>query len=277
MALAISTSIAVNDTTSSYRIDVTGKLSIANFLEIDMYIGGVLVGSEGGVGTTYQVISSVTALEVWTNISGHTRTNGVYCVARERTPDPAMTVLQTSAQKYGNITINTRNTISTPTSPTTTNPLDISLADPVNIIASVGYPSGNPSNFFKTWTEVLVWNGTSYVLAADFSSIGSVNANIANTSADGIAITNAMGQVSPRSIKLIFYTACVFEQLWVVGSAGRTTIITDGLINSNYMGGKIKVLSSSFLSKPLKYFNGSTWIEKPIKHWNGLSWAKSKN
>lgn len=276
MPLVISTTIAVNDTTSSYTIAVTGKNYSSNGLSIRLYVGGVEVASASGAAVSSLTLTGVTETEVWTNINGKSRTNGCSAIAVEYDPS-TLQVIQTSVEKFGNVTINKRIVVAAPTSPTTANPLDIGLANPVNISAAVTYPSGNPSNFFRTWIEVYVWNGTSYVMCADRAQTGNVDWDIPSYSAtDKTNIINAMDKVSPRDLKIIFYTVCNFEQLWVVGGAIRTTTITDGVIDST-LGGKIKVYTSSFVAKPIKWFNGSAWVAKPLKQWTGTEWKKSKN
>lgn len=42
-------------------------------------------------------------------------------------------------------------------------------------------------------------------------------------------------------------------------------------------GGQIKVFGSSFVSKPVKVWNGSAWVEKPVKVWNGSSWVETNS
>jgi hypothetical protein len=278
MALVITTTVAVNDTTTSYTFTVSGKQYTNSVLQIVLYVGGVVVGYANAIANSV-TITDVTPNEIYTNLYGKSRTNGCYAKAEEFSDYEFWDLIASSANKYGNVTINDRlDSASTPTAPTTANPLDIGLADPINIAIAVDYPNVNPNNFFKAWTEVLVWNGSAWVLCGNgFSSTATaISYNIAPGSDMSNDIIAAMGGVSPRNLKIITYTACVFEQLWVVGSAMRTTTITNGVINST-LGGKIKVYGTGFLAKPIKRFDGTTWKTVIFKRFDGTSWIKTKN
>lgn len=284
MALLVSTTPAINDTTSSYVVAFTGRQSTGNTIMIELAIKGVVVAIgllAAGSTATSVTVSGLTATEIYTNLYGYSRTNAATYKAYEISNygEPYEAVVQSSVLKYGNVTINDRlDSASTPTAPTAANPLDIGLSDPINIDIAVNYPDINPNNFFKSWHEVWVWNGSAWILCGNgFSStLTSVSYNIAPGSDMSNDIIAAMGGVSPRDLKIITYTACVFEQLWVVGGAMKTTTIANGVVNS-VLGGKIKVYGTGFLAKPIKRFDGTTWKTVVLKRFDGTSWIKSKN
>jgi hypothetical protein len=273
MALVISSAAGISDGSTSCAIVVTGKLNSARLVTFEVKIQGVLVGSGSTYGTSGSAIG-ITALEIYNNAMGHLLAGGATIHAYEW-DSLESNITQTAASVTRDITITARNSALSVTSPTTGSPINLNLADPVNILATWTRPSSHAA--FLGRLKAYVWTGTAWSLI--FNRYGYTN----NISLDVVymgydaAIIAAMGGVSPRNFKLELYTQ--FDDgtadNWDIGSLNATVTVTSGFIYA--FGGKIKVFSSSFLAKPIKAWSGSVFVEKPLKVWDGTSWVRSNS
>lgn len=190
MALAISSAIAINDSTSSYSVAVTGKLSSGNEVIFEMFVGGVLVSSVSTFGTS-ATLSGVTATEIYTNANGKSLTNGVTVYAYEL--NGIGEIIQ-SASRSGNITINAR-----------LSSLVYSTANPYNLdsITNIIASWTRPHTAFRARVTIYV-NGVWCFSRYGFGTNCSFDPN--DYAGYVTNMVNAMGGVSPREIKMVVQT-----------------------------------------------------------------------
>lgn len=62
----------------------------------------------------------------------------------------------------------------------------------------------------------------------------------------------------------------VFASSFFFTESGTNNAIMNTFTASDWVAGQIQAVAS----KPLKYYNGSTWVTKPLKYHNGTSWVE---
>jgi len=226
MALAITSSANINDSTSSYSVVVSGKLNSANRILIDIRIRGTSVATGEGTGTTINV-SGVTAAEIYANAQGNSLSGAVVIYAYEF--NSSDTLVQ-SITKSGNITINAGNSSLSVSSPTGGSPINLDLADPVNVAASWS----RPHTTFRGRIKGYVWNGSSYVLVFNRYGYGT-SANFDIVALGYLsAFESAMNGSSPRNFRLELYTQ--FDDgtgdYLELGSVNSTVTVTSGVVKT---------------------------------------------
>jgi hypothetical protein len=209
MAISITSSVNLNDTTnvsSGLAVTITGKTNPAYPVNFSLTINGVEIATATSTSTSL-TITGITASEIWTNASGYSFTNAVNLFAYEWS-DFVGGTLVSSTNKLGNLTINTRLSNLSVTSPTTASPLDMDLANPVNIISTFTNPQtgafygrlkgyvGNSSGGASTsWTQVFS--------RPQFNT--GTNFDVVDVGYDDEIIA-AMASVSPKDMKFELIT-----------------------------------------------------------------------
>ena len=209
MAISITSSVNLNDTTnvsSGLAVTITGKTNPAYPVSFSLTINGVEIATATSTSTSL-TITGITASEIWTNASGYSFTNAVKLFAYEWS-DFVGGTLVSSTNKLGNLTINTRLSNLSVTSPTTASPLDMDLANPVNIISTFTNPQtgafygrlkgyvGNSSGGASTsWTQVFS--------RPQFNT--GTNFDVVDVGYDDEIIA-AMASVSPKDMKFELIT-----------------------------------------------------------------------
>lgn len=215
MALSIVTSANINDSTSSYDVTLSGKLLSNARVNLDLKVRGVIVASTYTYGTN-AYFTGVTAAEIYANAAGQSLAGAVEIVAvelniEEDTPTQ-------SASKIGNITLNYRMSL-TLTTPTTSNKINLDIADPTNIAGSWSRVTTD----FVGQIVVQVGNkgdGTSTSWTTVYTSSNlttSVNVDVKTAGIDDEIIA-AMASASPKDIRVLLYTR------FRTGSSSYTTL-----------------------------------------------------
>lgn len=215
MALSIVTSANINDSTSSYDVTVGGKLLSNARVNLDLKIRGVIVASTYTYGTN-AYFTGVTASEIYANAAGQSLTGAVEIVATELNLEEDLPTQ--TASKVGNITINYRMSLSL-TTPTTSNKINLDLADPTNVAGSwsrvttdfvgiIVIQVGNKGDGTSTsWTTVYTSGNLTTSVNVDVKTLGIDDEIIA-----------AMGSVSPKDIRVQLSTR------FRTGSSSYTTL-----------------------------------------------------
>jgi len=223
MALVITSSVAINDSTSSYSAVVSGKLVSNARIDFILKINGVAVASVSTTGTS-ATLTGVLASEIYDNAQGHSLTNAATLEALE---DNGLGGVAQSASKSGNITINARCSGLNTTSPTSGSPINLDSVDPVNISASWTRPHAA----FRGRLKGYVYNGSTYVLIFNrYDYTTSANFDVVALGYNDEMIA-AMNGVSPRNFKLELYTQ--FDDGTAdnldIGGLNDSDIITNGV------------------------------------------------
>jgi hypothetical protein len=189
-------------------------------------------------GTT---IASATSTTATTTLSVTFTDTGLYAAAQGSSLSGAVTFriteaytddtpISTNSKTGGGITINARCSALSTTSPTTASPINLDLADPVNVIASWT----RPHTAFRARLKGYVYNGATYTLI--FNRYGYTTSTSMDMVAMGYdaAMVTAMASVSPRNFKLELYTQ--FDDGTVdyidIGTLNASSIITNGVTHT---------------------------------------------
>ncbi len=93
-----------------------------------------------------------------------------------------------------------------------------------------------------------------------------------DTSTDGTTWTNRWHTAAPFSMTAMY--TYLQTGAWQTESSGSYAYFDNyNTLGSTALGYKKANISGTFVSKPLKVFNGSTWSVKPVKKYNGSTWT----
>jgi len=141
---------------------------------------------------------------------------------------------------------------------------------------------------FSGANNIVLANGTYYVLTIEFSGGGGINTlDVAADTTSPTCIGNGSYQNSSSvwiggAVGIIFYLYSASEPLsagtyyWRVRSTSISVSNIYGAWSSTRsftVSGMSTWNGSGWDYKPVKYYNGSTWVQKPVKVWNGTSWV----
>lgn len=217
MALVITSTVAVNDSTTSYAVAVSGKINPSANVDFIMKIGGVTVSTASTSGSTSTFLN-VLASEIYDNANGKSLTNLVTVDAFEL--DGLGNTVQT-ATKSGNVTINARcSSLSIASIP---NPYDLDAI--TNIIASWT----RPHTAFRGRITVYV-NGVWCFSRYGFGTSANFDPN--DYSGYVTNMINAMGGISPREFKVVLQSQFNANTIIDLSGGLLTATRTNGVIKS---------------------------------------------
>ena len=226
MAILITNANAnINDSTLSYTLTFSGKTGVKVTGQI--IVNGTVIASATTTGSS-SVVVTITTSNLYANAQGSSLSGAITFRVNDLSSDDIL--LGSSSKTGGNITINARNSSLSVSSPTQANPINLDLADPVNVIASWS----RPHTAFRGRIKGYVWNGSSYVLV--FNRYGFAT----STNFDIVALgylsnfVSAMNGASPRNFRLELYTQ--FDDgtadYLELGSVNSTITVTSGVIKT---------------------------------------------
>ena len=142
----------INDSTLSYTLTFSGKTGAKVTGQI--IVNGTVIASATTTGSS-SVVVTITASNLYANAQGSSLSGAVTFRVNDLSSDDIL--LGSSSKTGGNITINARNSSLNVSSPTGASPINLDLADPVNMIASWS----RPHTAFRGRIKGYVWNGSS--------------------------------------------------------------------------------------------------------------------
>lgn len=215
----------INDSTLSYTLTFSGKTGAKVTGQI--LVNGTVIASATTTGSS-SVVVTITASNLYANAQGSLLSGAATFRVNDLSSDDIL--LGSSSKTGGNITINARNSSLSVSSPAGASPINLDLADPVNVIASWS----RPHTAFRGRIKGYVWNGTSYVLVFNRYGYGT-SANFDIVSLGYIsAFDSAMNGASPRNFRLELLTQ--FDDGTAdnidIGGVNATVTVTNGVIKT---------------------------------------------
>lgn len=260
----------ISDDVLSYRLTFSGKTQPNAIGRIK--VNGTTIGSAWWTTSSY-IDVTFTAAALYNAAKDHSPTNAVIFEVQEADADFIL-VGSASQRVDGDITITRRIAVTSWTSPTTANPIDLDLANPTNVAASWSRPENNSAFFGRM--KFYVWNGTSYTLIFNYSpNATSLSIDIPTQSLVDACVA-AMNGGSPRKIKIEVITVFKFASYTDLSGVSGTKEVTDGIIKSFYDGSRVGIYDGAAWGDHEAFVHdGASWKSSQVYVYNGSNWVES--
>lgn len=271
MAITITNANAnINDSTLTYTLTFTGKTQPNVYGRIK--VNGNIIGSATGSGAT-SIAVTFTKTALYDAATGYSPTDAVIFEVQELDAD-FVPVGSISQKTGGDITINGRLSTLTLTTPTTANPINLDLANPVNVALNWARPENNAAFFGRI--KFYVWDGSAWVRIFNWSPYAtSISVDLPTWELADDA-ERAMNLVSPRKIRVEVITVFKFASYTDLSGTPLSKEVTDGIIKSFYDGSKVGVHNgTSWVDHESYVYDGTTWKLAQVYVYNGSNWIES--
>ncbi len=270
MAITIGSVPTLKDNPVTYSIPFSGRETNGSngYVVGDILIHGTVIASAISTSATTSILVTFTGSSadvLYNALNGKTRTDAIVFRVREYSGgiETPPVLLNTSTATRTFLTSSITKKLTNASWSTMANPWD--LDNITNVRASWLRPHSAFRGRVRVYVnEILIITRTS--LATDVS--------YSPSSAEISSAISAMGGVSPRSLRINITTQFNFNTVQTVETTGINLDDRPAGVIKSFMTFPIKVWDgAAWVAKAVKVWTGSLWSSKDVKRWNGSNWV----